>query len=142
MDFSLSRPAAERLSRPVAFSFGQRGWHATGMVAMSASLGCGSSRGVVDVVRPEAGSGSYTPRSRSGVFGSAAFSCSDSRLAAGTVRVARPAVEFVFRPAGLLPGSLVPGAPLAGLTFDPPLVVSVVAINCVSGACHEFVARL
>ena len=57
-------------------------------------------------------------------------------LAAGTARVARPAVELAFRPAGLPPGSLASGAPLArlpavplaGFSLDPPFAVSVAAI--------------
>ena len=43
------------------------------------SVGRGRFRGVAGVVWPEAGRGSYTSRSTSGGFGSAAFSCSGSR---------------------------------------------------------------
>ena len=71
-------------------------------------------------------------------------------FAAGTARAARFAVELPIRPAGLLPGSLAPGAPLprvpaaplAGFSLDLRLALSVAAIHRVRGACHVIVALL
>ena len=67
------------------------------------------------------GKGGYIPRSTSGVFGSAVFSCSDSRPE--------------------------PPAPLAGFSLDPRLALavavdSVATIHRVKGACHVIVAPL
>ena len=42
-------------------------------------VGCGSVRGASPALWPEAGRGSYVPRSTSGTFGSATFSCSHPR---------------------------------------------------------------
>ena len=118
-------------------------------------MGCTSSRGASSALsgRKREG-GSYIP-SMSGVFGfgSAAFSCSDSRPEPPAPPGSRSNSHSGLpdscpaRPRPVLPLPRLPAAPLAGFSLDPLLVVSVAVdsvapLRRVRGACHVIVAPL